>query len=197
VPVYGGVKLFLPAFPFIAILAGLGFAIVQREVEAHPWGNRCRGAVVAVIAAAILFPGLLGVVAYRGTWLSYYNSLAGGLRGAVSAGHERHYYDLAYPELPRTLNALLPDGGRVAVLPNPKEYAPYWRRWQASNQLSRSIRRALPARADLVLLTHERRWPEYPEWVARYRSARVAARRTVAGVPLYTIYDLRLTSADP
>jgi hypothetical protein len=79
----------------------------------------------------------------------------------------------------------------VAVLPNPKEYAPYWTRWHAAGTLARNIRRAPVERADLLVLTHERRWRQYPELQARFRSHRVAAQRTVAGVPLYTIFDLR------
>jgi len=191
VPVYGGIKLFLPAFPFLAILAGLGFARVLREIESLAVTDRTRWLVAVAVTSVVLLPGVLGVAAYHGSWLSYYNGLAGGLRGAVASGHERQYYDLAYPELPRTLNALLPRGGSVAVLPNPKEYAPYWARWQREETLASAIRRAPPERADLLVLTHERRWRQYAELQARYRAHRVAAQRTVAGVPLYTIFDLR------
>ena len=191
VPVYGGVKLFLPAFPFIAILAGLGFAELQQEIQKVVQRIHLRPWLSGGLAVALLLPGLLGVFAYHGAWLSYYNEPAGGLRGAVAAGYERQYYDLAYPEIPKALNDLLPNGGSVAFLPNPKEYTPYLARWQKSGDLHRNIRRAPPENADLLVLTHERRWQEYPELQARYRTYRLAAQQKVAGVPLFSIYDLR------
>jgi 4-amino-4-deoxy-L-arabinose transferase-like glycosyltransferase len=192
VPAYGGVKLFLPAFPFIAILAGLGFSLLWREIFALALSERWRFSLAAATFSVLLLPGLIGVVAYHGTWLSYYNELGGGLRGAAACGFERQYYDLGYPELPRTLNALLADGGSVAFLPNPKEYGPYMSRWQRDHRLLRSIRRAPPERADLLVLTHERRWQQYPDLQARFRNYRLVAQRRVADVPLYSIYDLRM-----
>jgi hypothetical protein len=191
VPVYGGIKLFLPAFPFLAMLAGSGFAMIIRDADLLHLGLRARRAIVAATAAALLAPGVVGVLAYGGAWLSYYNSLVGGVRGATASGFERQYYDLAYDELRATLEEQLPDGGSVAVLPNPKEYGPYFSRWQKEGRLSRRIHRALPERADLLVLTHERRWREYTEHQARYRTRPRLAQHTVHGVPMFTVYDLR------
>jgi hypothetical protein len=187
VPVYGGVKLFLPAFPFIAVLAGLTFAHIENEVRrwALPrW-------VLPATAVLALLPGLLGIFSYRGAWLSYYGELAGGLRGATELGLERQYYDLAYPELAEALRTALPSGGRVAILPNPKEYASYVVRWQRQGELPPSIRLVAPEQAEVVVLTHERRWAEYAELMARYRQKPLLYRREVAGVPLFSVYDLR------
>jgi hypothetical protein len=49
----------------------------------------------------------------------------------------------------------------------------------------------LPERADLLVLTHERRWREYTEHQARYRTRPRLAQHTVHGVPMFTVYDLR------
>ncbi|MEE8409908.1 MAG: glycosyltransferase family 39 protein [Myxococcota bacterium] len=191
VPVYGGIKLFLPAFPFLAILAGLAFGSLVAEIQSTSLPERTRRAIVAGTAVLLLLPGAIGVVAYSGTWLSYYNAWAGGVRGATAAGHERQYYDLAYPALLEALNEALPNGGGVAVLPNPKEYAPYLSRWQESGALSRGIRRATPENADILVLTHERRWRRYPVLMARYRTRPLLTQHTVAGVPMFSVYDLR------
>ncbi len=187
VPVYGGDKLFLPAFPFAAMLAGLAFAALTPYARTF---TRPR-AVLAFTMLLLLLPGVLGVLLYRGHWLSYYSEFIGGLRGATRAGYERQYYDLAYPELATTLNRLLPQGGRVAVLPNPKEYAPYFARWQKLARLHPGVQLVSPKDAELVVLTHERRWREYPELQARYRSRPLLARIHRAGVPLVSIYELR------
>lgn len=197
VPTYGGIKLFLPAFPFVAILAGLAFARLVTEIQSTSLAERSRRAIVVGTAVLLLLPGAIGVVAYRGAWLSYYNALAGGVRGATKAGHERQYYDLAYPALLAAINEALPDGGGVAVLPNPKEYAPYLSRWRRSGALSRGVRRATPSLADILVLTHERRWRQYPELQARYRTRPLLARYSVAGVPMFSVYDLRESEAPP
>lgn len=46
-------------------------------------------------------------------------------------------------------------------------------------------------RADVLVLTHERRWPEYPELAARYAGYPVLWSLQREGVPLLTVYDLR------
>lgn len=191
VPVYGGVKLFLPAFPFLAILAGWAFAQIERELGREALAPARRAALVWGTAALVLLPGLLGAAAYRGALLSYYNELAGGLRGATRAGFERQYYDLAYAEIGEALARHLPQGGAVAVLPNPKEYGPHFQRWRAMGLLDRRVRLTSPEEADVLLLTHERRWREYPALAARYRVHPRLETFAVAGVPLFTLYDLR------
>ena len=45
--------------------------------------------------------------------------------------------------------------------------------------------------ADLVVLTHEKRWPEYPALRARLRGRPVLHELRVEGVPLLTVYDAR------
>ena len=165
-PKYGGVKLFMPIFPFLAILAGLGFAMAAREL-----GKPIQR--YALLAGAML-PALVGVFAYRGYWLSYYNELIGGVRGATRAGFERQYYDLGYPAM---RDAVV---GDVAVLPNPKEYTGYLTAW--------GHRATTDDRANMVILTHERRWPEYPNLQARFRARGRLKTVKVGGVPLFSVY---------
>lgn len=191
VPVYGGVKLFLPAFPFLAILAALAMARVLQEIPEVVESAQARRWLQAATFATLLAPGVLGAWIYGSAKLSYYGELAGGVRGATEAGYERQYYDLAYPELAASLNRLLPQGGTVAVLPNPKEYGPHFTRWHQRGELRSSIRLAPQQQAELLVLTHERRWAAYPTLAARYRQQRWAGRHSVAGVPLFSIYWLR------
>ncbi len=171
-PKYGGVKLFLPVFPFIAMLAGLGFAMAAREL-AKPFARYA-------LLAGCMVPAAIGVVAYRGYWLSYYNELVGGVRGATRAGFERQYYDLGYPALRQALADHVGPRGRVAVLPNPKEYASYLRNW--------GFTAAAPEQADIVVLTHERRWPDYPDQQARWRRSGRLTTVKVGDVPLFSLY---------
>ena len=52
-----------------------------------------------------------------------------------------------------------------------------------------------PGAADLLVLTHERRWAEYPDLMADARGHALVYRFARAGVPLFSIYDLRARPA--
>lgn len=101
-PVHDGVRLFLPSFVFLAILAGIGGNTVVGWLLLH---RRRRGAfgrsnrdvrLPRIIIAGALLLALVSCAAdmfvYRPYWLSYYNRLIGGLPGAVRAGMEPTYY---------------------------------------------------------------------------------------------------------
>jgi hypothetical protein len=91
-PPHDGVRLFLPAFAFLAALSGVGAAAVvafaERRVVA---GVRSRW--VAVGGVLLLYAAsATSLVWYGPQWLSYYNLLIGGLPGATALGMEPTYY---------------------------------------------------------------------------------------------------------
>ena len=81
VPKYDGVRLFLPVFPFVALLAGVG-------------GQRCWAWVARRAGRRHRLPLLLTVVLFmiHPYELSYYNALTGGLWGADKLGLETTYW---------------------------------------------------------------------------------------------------------
>ena len=82
IPVHDGIRLFAPAFPFFAILAGLGLTEL--------WSLRnliFRTAVILILAGSAS-----SLILYFPQELSYYNLLIGGLPGAVRHGMEATYY---------------------------------------------------------------------------------------------------------
>lgn len=89
VPVYDGIRLFLPAFSQLAICVGWGFDALWRRALAR-WP--ARGG--ARYAAAILFFSAQGsgLVVYRPFLLSYYSLAVGGLSGAERLGFEVTYW---------------------------------------------------------------------------------------------------------
>lgn len=106
VPVYDGERLFLVAFPLLAILVGLGFS------EVWVWaGRRGRAALVVLLMAQGY-----GVVAFHPFGLSYYNALVGGLPGAERLGLELTYWGDAVdgPILDRLASEIHP--GEAAAL---------------------------------------------------------------------------------
>ena len=98
-PVYDGVRLFLPAFIFLAIIAGYGFAETIRwlaaKVKASVFlrsvfgGGRWAGALAGLILAAGVCLPLIRVYPFG---LEYYNELIGGVSGAREAGMETTYW---------------------------------------------------------------------------------------------------------
>ena len=89
VPKYDGVRLFLPAFPFLALLAGVGGQCAWAWM-ARRWPTKPRR---PFFAAALLFATQAGAVALIHPYeLSYYNALVGGLWGADKLGLETTYW---------------------------------------------------------------------------------------------------------
>jgi hypothetical protein len=181
VPKYAGVKLFLPLFPFLAVLAGSSV-----EWVASRWSPR----LTPVVLTAALLPGAVSLARIHPYELSYYNILIGGLPGAVRAGFERQYYDLVYVEMVEWFNRTLPEGTRITFLPNNIEYGRNGRWWFADGRIRSDLRFVDVNDADVLVLTHERRWPQYPELAARYASRPVLWQLQVEGVPLLTVYRL-------
>ncbi|MDZ7618864.1 MAG: hypothetical protein U1E05_17810, partial [Patescibacteria group bacterium] len=109
VPVYDGVRLFLPVFPLWAVFAGLGAKWLSRcwrEADGPGVGGRDRrglgrplphAARVGVIGLVVLLQGS-GLILYHPCQTSYYNLLAGGLRGAECLGLEVTYWGDAVRE---------------------------------------------------------------------------------------------------
>ena len=192
VPKYGGVKLFLPFFPFLGILAGIGFnglavAVADRARATARW----RPVVVAAALAALVVPMGWTLARIHPYELSYYNALVGGLDGAEHHGFEIQYYDLWYLDLATWLNTTYPDGVRVHFEPNNKEYIRHAAWYYATGRLRDNVTIVSDAsRADILVLTHEMRWPQYPAIRDRLRTSRVLHQIAVEGVPLLTVYEI-------
>ena len=205
VPKYGGEKLFMPFFPFFCLLAARGvtmvadalFALVPAIVPALT--ARGRAVVVVAVALSAAVPGFVGSARYHGGFaLSYYGELVGGLRGAVARGFERTYYDVADKELARFLDDHA-RGRRVHFEPNHKEYVRTYRWLHRDGVIKQVTLTDKLDAADIVVLTHERRWSTYPalydsfveQPAGQSAKQRVLFEKRIDGVPLYTVYELR------
>lgn len=114
-PKYDGVRLFLPAFPFLAVLTGVGVEATFRWAARARWrraGSVAVGAILLMQGAGLLW-----------AWpfhLTYYNMVIGGLRGAEKLGFETIYWGEAFdPEAWAALEQLTVEeakpGGKVEV----------------------------------------------------------------------------------
>ena len=101
-PKYDGVRLFLPVFPFLAVLAGVAGQKCWDWLVAHsrkrPWRP--------LFVTAVFFVSQAGALWWMHPCeLSYYNALVGGLWGADKLGMETTYWhDVVNRDLFRWLN---------------------------------------------------------------------------------------------
>ena len=96
---YNSERLFMPVFPFLAGLAGVGFASLVSIFQ--KWLNRLHRPGLALPALIILGVGLLAPqsVSMAGLYphlLSYYSESVGGVPGAMKLGFETTYWGETY-----------------------------------------------------------------------------------------------------
>jgi hypothetical protein len=110
-PGHDGIRLFLPAFGCLALLAGFGAARVKERFQS--WG-------IAFVGTAFV-EGVVGLFLIFPVPLSYYSPLVGGLPGAAKLGFEPTYYWDAFDQQTITwLNDHTPPGGSIAFAMFPR-----------------------------------------------------------------------------
>jgi hypothetical protein len=100
-PIFGGVKHFMPAMPFIAVAAAIGAAAVTRALVAQLGGvqrPRLTRLLPAALAALVCVPAVTETQRSQPDGLSHYNLIAGGFAGGASLGMNRQFW--AYCVLP-------------------------------------------------------------------------------------------------
>jgi len=124
---YDGVRLFLPAFPFVACAAGIAFA----------WFLKSRPLKVAPVIILLVSCGV-PVINISPYYLSYYNILAGGVRGANSLGMETTYWgDTCTEEVLDFLNRNAGDSSTVCFYPAGGNTANFYK---ATGKLRKDLR---------------------------------------------------------
>ncbi|RMF93110.1 MAG: hypothetical protein D6734_10850, partial [Candidatus Schekmanbacteria bacterium] len=90
-PAYDGTRLFLPAFPFLAILSGTGFYKFINLIftEGRKLGKWILASLIIASSAISLFDA-------HPFELSYYNIFSGGIKGAQRIGLETTYWGDAF-----------------------------------------------------------------------------------------------------
>lgn len=193
VPHFGGVKHWLPAMPFLALLGARALVSCGRAL----WPAR-GGAVTAALALLALTPAAWATAHVHPYGTAAYNELAGGAPGAASLGMQRQYWGDAAVGALDELNAHAAPGARVWF----QETAHLaMRAWQRDGRLRQDLRwEPGPERADVVLwhFHQEFRDKEFRTWSALLPSAPGAgafpagpapvAVVALDEVPLVTVY---------
>lgn len=118
VAVYDGERLFLVSYPLWCVFAGVG-ASKLFDVLSSRWNAARGGSRRAAVMTAIVFASQgWGLVSTAPCWLSHYNLLVGGLRGAERIGLPTTYWaDSFTRSFLREVAAVVPEGATVDVVP--------------------------------------------------------------------------------
>jgi 4-amino-4-deoxy-L-arabinose transferase-like glycosyltransferase len=128
---YDGIRLILPAVPWIAILAGLG---VDRLVEwlrlifRYPsrWWNKI---LMTVGILLLLVPGVSTLSQVHPFHLEYYADWLGGMSGGMRLGMESTYWcDALQPEMLEIMNSRIPDGAKLRPMAMSWEVVKYYQK---------------------------------------------------------------------
>lgn len=192
-PGHDGIRQFLPAFGFLAALAGIGLAGLGAAL-ARRLGPKVGWAMITAVILVVVGASTRDTYRYHPLQLSYYSPLVGGLEGAARAGMEPTYYwDALTPEVRAWLDThTTPQEAIAFAYPIPTfEYLHHW---------------GLLRPHGLPTTGHPARWyvvqnrpgilQAYPNLAiaaALLRDARPAYSRTLPGaprVPLVAVYTI-------
>ncbi len=192
-PIFGGVKHFMTAMPYLAVAAAIGLHALSRALSAAAPASRegLRRAAPVAFAALVCVPAVVETRRSHPDGLSHYNLLAGGFAGGASLGMNRQFW--GYSVLP-----MLP-----WINDNPARGSLYWHDVisDALSMYKRDGRLALDAgdtgyaqpgleRSQVGLLFYEKHWVVYEGWYwDDYGTTRPVYVREREGVPLITVYE--------
>jgi len=91
-PKYDGVRLFLPAFPFICLIAGMGIDQIFLWAQKIRWG-KIFYLLYAGLFILTVYTSICKIHPYQS---SYFNEVIGGIDGATQKGFEPEYWGNAY-----------------------------------------------------------------------------------------------------
>jgi hypothetical protein len=182
VPHFGGVKHWMPAMPFLALLGARALVTTGRLL----WPAR-PGAVTGVLAALALVPAAWQVAHAHPFGTSAWNELAGGAPGAATMGMQRQFWGESAAAVLPALNAHAVPGARVWFQETTALAA---RQYQRDGRLRADLRIAAgPEDADVSIWQYheEFRDREFRTWT-EFRSARPVTGAYLDEVPLVQVY---------
>jgi 4-amino-4-deoxy-L-arabinose transferase-like glycosyltransferase len=123
-PKYNGVRLFLPAFPFLMSLAGGGFSLLHKalvqwleKARLLPGLTRPQMRLAILMGTILMLPAALELTKVFPCEQAYYNTLVGGPLGAQRAGFETIYWGGVYGSALKDFNAFPQASPRVLITP--------------------------------------------------------------------------------
>jgi 4-amino-4-deoxy-L-arabinose transferase-like glycosyltransferase len=197
-PIFGGTKHWMTAYPFLALLAGVGVSALARGARIG-WARRLgrrQGGGPGWLQGSLLESALLCTVtlapivqaAHSHPWgLSSYTPVVGGAAGGADLGLNRGFWGYTTGAVTAYLDAEVPRGGRVYAHDTAR---PAWDMLQRDGRLRADIRGTWNvAAADFSVYHHEMHMAgeEYQAWVV-FGTRAPAHVAGLDGVPVVWIY---------
>jgi len=188
-PIFGGTKHWLPAYPFIALLAGVALSRLARAVGA-------RKIVVALLVVLPAVPGAINTALTHPYGLSQYNALAGGPAGGADLGLNRQFWGYAVRTLLPWMNETFERRAQVYFHDTSYDaYGAYIR----DGLLRPDIRYAGMERpaienpsTNYAMVHYELHFNKYDYWIwDAFGTARPIKVLDLDGVPLVSVYKRR------
>jgi hypothetical protein len=191
-PIFGGTKHWLPAYPFLCVLAGRGFVITLSAMRrAWPEADVRRRWAADIALAMLVTVAPLAITAHSHPFgLSSYVPLVGGTAGGADLGLNRQFWGFTTESVEPFLEKNAPRHASVFI------HDTSWDSWEQMQEEDR-IRSDLrgvnsPSEADFALVQHELHMNEidYEIWVANGNDA-PAYVLTHDNVPIVSVYRRR------
>jgi dolichyl-phosphate-mannose-protein mannosyltransferase len=191
IPIFGGMKHWLHAMPFICLLGGLALTqIISWLPERLGRLRLTPQRVYLAVSSLVLLPSLLGLIHIGSYGTSYYNELAGGVSGAADLGMQRQYWSNNVTGVLPWINENAPRGARLHLHEVNGEC---YRTYKNDGYLRGDLRLAwLPDHSDLTAYQYHREFvdSEYRIW-NKLGHKKVAHGLYIDEVPIILVYDLR------
>jgi 4-amino-4-deoxy-L-arabinose transferase-like glycosyltransferase len=189
-PVFGGTKHWMPAMPFLAILAGAGVTLAWQRMrddllEDHTVAS---GGLAVLLSLAVLGPAALATASIHPFGTSYYNTAIGGIRGAADRQMFRQFWGYAARQGLPWLNRRAPEGSRIWIH-NTTGYA--WGAYREEGLVRQDLRSWHGIRtADYAMFYHQRAFThQHADIWRHYQTRAPASVVSHRGVPLLSIYQ--------
>jgi hypothetical protein len=185
VPVFGGTKHWMPAFPFISLLAGVAVSRLG-EVAVFSFRRLPQNAIRAAVLALVVAPPIQQTLSSHPLGLASYVPLVGGAPGAASLGMTRQFWGYTTANVAPWLNETFSDGARLDIHDTA---GPSFRMFHEEGILDDSIRASHLSSADAALMHHELHMVRNESWIwNRFKTVAPTHVFTYQGVPIVSVY---------
>jgi hypothetical protein len=199
-PIFGGTKHWMPAMPFLAMLAGAGVAMVCAKAgralvslrEQDGWRKRAgapiaQGALCAVLSISVLGPAVYATWYNHPFGTSYYNELIGSYRGAADRQMMRQFWGYASRQGLPWVNETAAERSRVYTH-NTTGYA--WAVYRRDGMARKDLRPSGRSSSHYALFHHQKAFA----WVLThlwddYGTMAPAHVVSIDGVPVLSVYE--------
>ncbi len=185
VPVFGGTKHWIPAFPFIALFAGIGVSRIA-DVASKMSRRLPETVVKCLIVAFLLLPPLQQTATSHPLGLTSYVPLIGGTPGGATLGMTRQFWGYTTMQVLPWLNANVPKRGGVNFHDTINASLSMYK---TEGMLRRDIRPSGIGKSSAALIHHELHMVRNEAWVWNHYGTFTADHiLSHHGVPIVSVY---------